>query len=356
MARRRTKGTGSIFRRDRIWFIQYIWQGERQRESSHSEDRETAQQLLAKRLGDIASGQYLGIEAGKATIGNLIDLVVEDYRFRKLRSLATVEWRAKAHLEQLRSLPASKFTATEAKRYVAARRAAGAEDPTINRELSIIRRGFTLARQSDPPLVHRVPHIPKLGEDNVRQGFLEPEQYGKVLEELPERLKALFVCAYHVGTRKGELRKIRWEQVDFDAGLIHLAARQTKAKAARSLPIYGEMGRWLRMQWDSRAPECPWVFHHRGMPVGAQLRGWREACERAGLPGLLFHDLRRSAVRNMKRAGVQDKVAMEISDHRPGAYSTGTTSSMRRTSAAPAKSWRSISNSARKPTPRSSRG
>ena len=48
------------------------------------------------------------------------------------------------------------------------RRATGAEDPSINRELSIIRRGFTLAMRSEPPFVHRVPYIPKLEEDNVR--------------------------------------------------------------------------------------------------------------------------------------------------------------------------------------------
>ena len=100
------------------------------------------------------------------------------------------------------------------------------------------------------------------------------------------------------------------------ANLIHLSARQTKGKAARSLLIYGEMERWLRKQLEGRAPDCPWVFYHLGKPVGAQLRGWHEACERAGLAGLLFHDLRRSAVRNMKRAGVQDKVAMQISGHK----------------------------------------
>jgi hypothetical protein len=47
--------------------------------------------------------------------------------------------------------------------------------------------------------------------------------------------------------------------------------------------------------------------------VGAQLKGWRESCEAAGVPDLLFHDLRQCAVRNLKLAGVQDKVAIEIS-------------------------------------------
>ena len=77
-----------------------------------------------------------------------------------------------------------------------------------HRELSIIRRGFTLAKQSEPPVVHRVPYMPKLEEDNVRQGFLEPDQYEKVLVELPQRLTAPLICACHVGTRKGELRKV----------------------------------------------------------------------------------------------------------------------------------------------------
>lgn len=58
------------------------------------------------------------------------------------------------------------------------------------------------------------------------------------------------------------------------------------------------------------------MFYYHGRRIGAQLKGWREACERANIPGLLFHDLRRSAVRNMKRAGVQDVVAMQISGHK----------------------------------------
>lgn len=316
MRKRRTRGCGSLFQVGRIWYVQYYDHGRKVSESSHFTDREQAEDLLKQRMADIVSGR--DVAPSKATVADLCGLVLADYRLRKRRDLKTVEWRYKAHLETtLGSIQASRITAAQIRGYVEDRRKAAASDATINRELSILRRAFTLAMREDPPLVRRSPYIPKLEEDNARQGFLEPEQYEKLLEELPVPLKALYVCAYHVGARKGELRKVRWEQVDFDASLIRLSAGQTKGKRARVLPIYGDMERWLKSQRSDCPEGCPWVFfgaHKR--TVSHHLPGWREACERAGLPGLLFHDLRRSAVRNMKRAGVQDKVAMEISGHK----------------------------------------
>lgn len=203
------------------------------------------------------------------------------------------------------------------RQYVDSRRDEGASDATINRELAIVRRGFKLGAREDPPLVHRQPAIPVLAETNIRQGFLVQEQYEKLLEELPVRLKALFVCAYHVGARKNELRRIKWSQKDFEAGIIRLPAIMTKTKKPRTLPIYGDMKRWLEAQHEECPEGCEWVFRGWGNhPVDNHLNGWADACKRAGLPGLLFHDLRRSAVRNMRRAGIQDKVAMGISGHR----------------------------------------
>jgi integrase len=49
-------------------------------------------------------------------------------------------------------------------------------------------------------------------------------------------------------SRKNELRRIRWEQIDLDSRLIRLSAAQTKGKKPRSLPIYGDMRRWLEQQ------------------------------------------------------------------------------------------------------------
>jgi integrase len=316
MAKRRTRGCGSLFQVGRIWYIQYYDHGRKVSESSHSADRMQAENLLKQRLADIVSGR--DIAPSKATVADLCELVLADYRLRKRRDLKTVEWRYNAHVKPaLGDIQAALLKNARIRAYIEQRRAEGASDATVNRELAIVRRAVMLAKREEPPLVTRTPYIPKLEEDNARQGFLEPEQYERLLEKLPANLKALYACGYHIGARKGELLKIQWSQVDFEASVIRLTAGQTKGKKPRSLPIYGDMERWLRFQQKECPKECSFVFFGaRNRPVSAHLFGWAETCKEAGLPGLLFHDLRRSAVRNMKRAGVQDKVAMEISGHR----------------------------------------
>jgi integrase len=310
------RGTGTVYRRGNIWWMQYYVRGRLMQETTGFTQKADAENLLKQRIGEVAAGLRVGPE--RATIADLCNLVMEDSRLRNLRDAQHVEWRYRANVAPvLGHLLASRFGQTQVRLYIANRRAANASSATINRELAIVRRGFKLGAREDPPLVQRQPAIMALEENNVRQGFLEQDQYEKLLEELPANLKELFVCGYHVGTRKNELRRIQWPQVDFDAGLIRLPATQTKTKKPRTLPIYGDMWRCLEGLRATCPADCVWVFRGaRKHPVDNHLNGWAEACERAGLSGLLFHDLRRSALRNMKRAGVQDKVAMEISGHR----------------------------------------
>jgi integrase len=76
---------------------------------------------------------------------------------------------------------------------------------------------------------------------------------------------------------------------------------------------------WLEMQkheCDSKWPGCGLVFHYLGRPIGSHIKGWKKACAAVDLPWLRFHDLRRSAVRNLERAGVPRKVAMAITGHK----------------------------------------
>ena len=112
---------------------------------------------------------------------------------------------------------------------------------------------------------------------------------------------------------------MRWDQVDLIANRLTLWAGTTKNKRGRSAPIYGEMREWLLIEKeirDRQFPQCPYVFRRGGKPIKNFRKSWAGACERAGLTGLVFHDLRRSAVRNMTRAGIPEKIAMQISGHK----------------------------------------
>lgn len=91
--------------------------------------------------------------------------------------------------------------------------------------------------------------------------------------------------------------------MDFKRNQIRLNPGETKNMEGRVLPIYGEMRQWLQMQKstrDTKYPSCPYVFHRGGKHIVDFRKFWKSSARRAGLVGRLFHDLRRSAVRNMR--------------------------------------------------------
>jgi len=290
-------------------------------ESTGTGDKEKAREILARKVGESVGGRDVAHD--KATINDLCELVLADYKLRNLRDVRNVQWRYDAHVKRLiGSVRASRFGARQVRQYVQTRRAEGATDSTINRELSIVRRGFSLGHREEPPIVNRVPYIAKLEEDNARQGFIDGPQYDRLLAAMPDHLKCLLVVGYHLGNRLGELRKLIWNQVDLAAAEIRVEKRNAKGKRPRTLPIYGEMDHWLRWQRERCKGERVFCWTQpakrvtpKEKPLGSHLKGWAEACKAAGLPGLHFHDLRRSAVRNMERAGIPRKVAMSISGH-----------------------------------------
>jgi integrase len=133
----------------------------------------------------------------------------------------------------------------------------------------------------------------------------------------PERL--LLVLSYHTGMRLGLLRGLRWSWVNLPEKRITIPAGTDKNRQPRTVPIYGDMGPYLEMAATQRKtcfPDCPYVVQRHGHQVVDIRKAWSRACEAIGLDDLHFHDLRRSAVRNMDRAGVPRDVAMRIIGHK----------------------------------------
>ena len=168
------------------------------------------------------------------------------------------------------------------------------------------------------------PVIKLFAEHNVRQGFVEPGMFERIAKELPEPVDDVVRFAYMSGWRKNEVLSLIWSDVDREGHRVTLRRELSKNGEPRVLPLTGALLEVIERRWRAREYKvgkkdtalAPFVFHRGGHRIVDIRKAWKAACEAAGLTGLLFHDLRRSAVRNMDRAGVSQPVAMSITGHK----------------------------------------
>jgi integrase len=158
----------------------------------------------------------------------------------------------------------------------------------------------------------------------VRRGFFEPAQFEAVRSRLPDTLQGLVIFAYITGWRvPSEVQPLQWRQVDFAAGQVRLEPGTTKNGEGRVFPFTEELRAVLEEQREytrrverARGIICPWVFHREGKPIVVFRKPWARACRDAGCPGMIRHDFRRTAVRNLVRAGIPERVAMTMTGHK----------------------------------------
>ena len=299
----KTNGAGSIYQRGNIWWVQVYIDGKPILQSSKSSRKSDAVKLRNQLLAKKERGEISGGSPDRVLVGELLDDVLKSDIKESTRYIweKVIEKNIRPFFGRLK---ARRVSTDLMDRYREKRKDEGRSDATVNRELSILRTAYHNARRRTPPKVAIVPYFPMVQETTVRKGFLTDLQYATLRNALPQELKALFVTAYITGIRRGELLAIRWRQVDFEARTITLDRGETKNQDARSVPIIGgDMENLLRTA-KAAAPESEWVFNRNGEPIRDFRWAWDAACKTAGVPDLNFHDLRRTAVRNMRRAGI----------------------------------------------------
>jgi len=335
---------GQIRKRGETLWIRYCRDGRRYEESARTTRKDEAVRLLRLREGEIAKGARVTSEIGRLRFKDAAADVIADYRTNKKRSLREVQRRLDLHLlpwfgeRRMASLTTSDVRAYIVKRQAdmvktrsgqAARPVSNAQ---INRELTVLKRAFTLAIQAGK-LLQR-PHIPMLEESAPRAGFFEAEQFAAVRQRLPEELQAVLDFAYVTGWRiQSEVFPLEWRNVDLDAREVRLDAGTTKNGEGRVFPLttdlHGLLSERLQAKKDAEracGTIIPWVFFRmvakgRGglkapRPILAFTKAWQAACKGAGCPGRIPHDLRRTAIRNMVRRGISERVSMRLSGHK----------------------------------------
>lgn len=336
------RGLGNVYQpvyRDRhgvkktcaTWRIVYHVNGKRMAENAHSENRADAVRLLKKKTGEAADGKPVGPQLDRTTLDDLIAMVEDDYKANSQRSADRVKYAA-AHLREFfqGSRKARDITTSRITAYRAHRLTAGAKPSTVNYEMAILRRGFRLAAKDGKVGVR--PEFSMLHVDNARKGFFEVEQHRAIQAHLPDYLQPVAAVAYVTGWRtKSELLTRQWRHVDFNAGWLRLEPGESKNGEGRDFPFTPELRTVLEAQRE-RVSEIeratgqiiPWVFVHPPgggrSAAGSRIKdfrgAWKSACTDAGIPGRIVHDFRRTAVRNLERAGVSRSAAMKMTGHK----------------------------------------
>jgi integrase len=336
-----------INRGERTWMVRvFLGRDEKGKRRDHSHTVHGTKKDAQKYLNGYLRDRDLGVFAtADAPVGELLDALLLDYKTNGKR----YDWASlvvRVHLRPFFSaMMASTIGTDQLQGYIAARqkpttrtysvrgksdkkwtrKIPPASNGTINRELALLRRAFNIGKRASPPKVSTVPTIRKLAENAARKGFFEHDAFVAVRRELPEEIRPVLTFAYFTGCRKGEILGLRWPQVDLAERVIRLEPGTTKNDEARTIFMATELYKVLALQKQARDqnfPGCPWVFARLGERIRSFGRAWITACTKAGLvkadgaPDKLFHDLRRTGVRNLIRAGVPERVAMAISGHK----------------------------------------
>lgn len=345
---------GRIFERkaSRFLWVRYRVSGTSYEESTHSTSWREAAKFLSRKQAELGLGVFVAPDAKRVTFADLAEMLRNNYQVRGRRTLTVriVDGREKfggtlegslAHLEAFFGAGrALAITTDRVTAYERQRLDAGAARATLNKELAALRRMFNLAVEAKRLTRAQVPVIHTPDPRNARQGFFEEADFRAVIAELPEPLRPVMEFCYLTGWRPmDEVLPLTWDRVDFRAGIVRLEPNTTKNDEGRAFPFdtYPPLAELLeRQRAHTKATErrlgrvIPHVFHRDGRPIKSYHCAWRSACQRAAvvrrggveivvrpqLVGRIVYDFRRTAVRNLERAGVPRSVAMKLTGHK----------------------------------------
>jgi integrase len=321
------RGQGTLLKYDSspFWYSVLRVRGKEVCESTKTEDLKVARRVHKNRLDAVALDRqgvkpFAAPMAQRVTVSELLDAWLQDVDLRGLKSAKSYQYHQRASREKFGDWRAVDVTAEAVDSWVTKLRADGLAAATCNRRVQCLASSFKLAVERKR--LTSAPTFRKLSEaGNARQGFFEQDEVDRLIPVLPEHLQDATQFAYFTSWRKEEVFGLRWEWVDLAGRTITLPT--TKNGKRRSLRLGGEVLEILKRREAARLTErdgqpvvSDYVFHRRGQRVIDFKRVWRSAVKAAGLPHKMFHDLRRSGVRNMIRKGVPETVAMSISGHR----------------------------------------
>jgi len=290
--------------------------GKRHRASTEKHYHQEAKAVRDRLAGDVASHRPVTLP-GKVTLATLCELIRTDYRVRGRRSGGTLETDLKRLTEYFGHHKAASISWGEAQKYREWAQGQGYAEATIAKRLAALKRMLRLAVKDGKLGAAPLIEIPQ--PKNARTGFFEREDFDTMVELLPPTYRGVARFAYLTGWRiRSEVLPLKWSNLDLAAGVARLEPNTTKNDEGRTFPFDVLPALAEIMHEQHARAQGPYVFHDGGRPIKYDdfLDAWHAACDAAECRDRIPHDLRRTAVRGLERAGVSRSVAMKLTGHK----------------------------------------
>ena len=196
------------------------------------------------------------------------------------------------------------------------------------RMFSVASKGLIVLK-GGVPAQNPIANVSLEREHNERDRVLSVEQFDRHYQAAEEWLRPRLLVAHYTGMREGEIRALRWDQVDLKRGLVRLNPGDTKTGEGRIIPLNQALTTLFKSA--TRYLSCPWVFdnpahidawqadpetvdprYHATSITHAFLR----TCQKSGAGNATFHDLRHTFVTNARRAGIDYFRIMAVTGHK----------------------------------------
>ena len=320
----------SVFKRGRKWHYDFWVNGKRYR-GSIPEARVKAQAERAEHTirDQVYQGKYGKQETTAPVLREFIINTFLPWSQVNKRTWVHDEFRSRPLIKALGNKPMDEISPILIEKYKQDRRASktarGSElaPSTVNRELELLSKVFSLAIDQGLSIPNPCRKVKRFREDNERNRYLSDQEEMRLLSVLTgprSDLRPLVILAIHTGMRRGELFSLRWQNVDFQRGLIHVMnsqREQTKSGRSRSIPM-NRIARRELLGLHRQTGLTEYVFfNEKSQKPRTDLKsGFRTACRVAGLDDFHFHDLRHTTATRLADAGTNTREIMAILGHR----------------------------------------
>ncbi len=301
----------SIYQRGENWYIDFTFKGVRIRESI-GPSKKNAQKVIDKKKTEIIENKYLDVRKEPDPV-RFHDFAKEYLSWGKANKKPST---VKAEISFLRDLEKEfetktiqEITAWQIEKWKA-RKKETVKPASVNREIATLKHLFTKAVEWGKVKENPAKKVKLLKGEVKRVRYLMPDEVQKLISNCADHLEPIATVAVHTGMRKGELLGLKWDQVNFEQGIITLL--DTKNGERRDIPM-NETVKALLMGLERKGPH---VFLNDGFPLKYIDKSFATAIKKSGIKDFRFHDLRHTFASNLVMAGVELNDVRELLGHK----------------------------------------